>query len=76
MSNSGLVNNLWKNGLLSTPRVRDAFNAVDRAHFCLDDRGTLPYEDAPQMIGFDATISGTLISVGGGRYTMFCIGKG
>lgn len=53
-SNEGLINNLWKHGLLSTPRVREAMQKVDRAHFSRE----MPYEDSPQRIGYDATISG------------------
>ncbi|KAK7931027.1 protein-L-isoaspartate O-methyltransferase-domain-containing protein [Apiospora marii] len=32
-SNAGLVENLWKNGLLTSPAVKDAFLRVDRAHY-------------------------------------------
>jgi len=39
--------------LLSTPRVTEAMAKVDRAHFSPE----MPYEDSPQRIGYDATIS-------------------
>jgi len=52
-TNEGLISNLWKHGLLSTPRVRDAMAKVDRAQFC----SIMPYQDSPQRIGYDATIS-------------------
>jgi hypothetical protein len=45
VSNSELVNNLVRNGLIKSDRVRNAFLAVDRAHFCKTD----PYMDAPQV---------------------------
>ncbi|KAF8461070.1 protein-L-isoaspartate O-methyltransferase [Kalaharituber pfeilii] len=52
-SNVGLIENLWRNGLLATMEVKQAMLKVDRAHFCSES----PYEDAPQRIGWDATIS-------------------
>ncbi|KAA8894278.1 protein-L-isoaspartate O-methyltransferase [Sphaerosporella brunnea] len=53
-TNAELVNNLFRNGLIKSERVRNAFNAVDRGHFSKAE----PYSDAPQRIGCDATISG------------------
>ena len=52
-TNEGLVANLYKNGLVSSDAAREAMLKVDRAHFC----PILPYEDSPQTIGYDATIS-------------------
>ncbi|KAI5806338.1 protein-L-isoaspartate O-methyltransferase [Geopyxis carbonaria] len=52
-TNAELVSNLWKNGLVKSVKVRDSLIKVDRAHFS----PTNPYEDSPQHIGFDATIS-------------------
>ncbi|KAI5793861.1 protein-L-isoaspartate O-methyltransferase [Peziza echinospora] len=52
-SNEGLISNLWKNGLLGTERLRDAMLKVDRGQFV----DVMPYEDSPQRIGWDATIS-------------------
>lgn len=52
-TNEGLIENLWKNDLIQTERVKEAFQKVDRANFSKRD----PYEDSPQVIGYDATIS-------------------
>ncbi|KAK8085817.1 protein-L-isoaspartate O-methyltransferase [Apiospora hydei] len=52
-SNEALVENLWNNGLLTSPVVKDAFLRVDRAHYA----PASPYEDSPQPIGHSATIS-------------------
>ena len=54
-SNAGLVENLVRHELVRTPAVEAAMRAVDRAHYC--PAGAPPYEDAPQRIGFAATIS-------------------
>ncbi|TKR87397.1 hypothetical protein L596_011799 [Steinernema carpocapsae] len=52
-SNSELVAALQRNGVFQGERVHDAMLAVDRADFC----PTNPYLDAPQTIGYNATIS-------------------
>jgi protein-L-isoaspartate(D-aspartate) O-methyltransferase len=52
-SNTALVENLWTNGMLSSPVVKAAFLRVDRAHYA----PRKPYEDSPQSIGHAATIS-------------------
>ncbi|KAF8541931.1 protein-L-isoaspartate O-methyltransferase [Trichophaea hybrida] len=52
-TNHELVSNLIRYGLIKNDRVRNAFGNVDRAHFSAVD----PYEDTPQRIGYDATIS-------------------
>ncbi|KAF2685783.1 protein-L-isoaspartate O-methyltransferas-like protein [Lentithecium fluviatile CBS 122367] len=52
-SNEGLVNNLARNGLIESDRVKDAMLKVDRAHYA----PTSAYEDSPQPIGHRATIS-------------------
>jgi protein-L-isoaspartate(D-aspartate) O-methyltransferase len=52
-SNSELVNNLKRNGIISDARVVNAMLAVDRANFCKTD----PYQDCPQSIGFSVSIS-------------------
>jgi protein-L-isoaspartate(D-aspartate) O-methyltransferase len=54
-TNAELIHNLFREGLISSPRVRDAMLAVDRAHYC--PRRTTAYVDAPQPIGYSATIS-------------------
>jgi len=51
-TNQELISNLQRFGRISE-RVREAFLKVDRAHFS----PTEPYADAPQWIGYDATIS-------------------
>ncbi|GJD12462.1 Protein-L-isoaspartate(D-aspartate) O-methyltransferase [Galdieria sulphuraria] len=48
-----LVKALKENGLIKTERVERTLLAVDRGHFCK----YRPYEDAPQPIGWNATIS-------------------
>ncbi|CAD6196451.1 unnamed protein product [Caenorhabditis auriculariae] len=52
-SNAELVTNMKKNGLFSSNRVGEAMLAVDRGDFTNNN----PYEDRPQTIGFNATIS-------------------
>lgn len=52
-TNEELIENLWRKQLLVTQRIKDAMLKVDRADFC----PTMPYEDAPQRFGWDATIS-------------------
>ena len=55
-NNAELIANLSAAGLISSPRVRTAMSAVDRAHFC-PSASALAYEDSPQTIGYGATIS-------------------
>ncbi|KAI9822926.1 MAG: hypothetical protein M1832_002951 [Thelocarpon impressellum] len=52
-TNATLIENLYINGLIKSPRVKDAMLAVDRAHFA----PTAPHQDAPQTIGHGATVS-------------------
>jgi len=52
-SNSELVNNLRDNGIVKTADVHAAMLKVDRGNFSPCDF----YEDSPQPIGYDATIS-------------------
>ncbi|UNI15574.1 Protein-L-isoaspartate(D-aspartate) O-methyltransferase [Purpureocillium takamizusanense] len=52
-TNTALVDNLWRHGLISDPAVKEAFLSVDRAHYS----PSLPYDDSPQAIGHAATIS-------------------
>lgn len=52
-SNASLIENLFRNSLIKTPRVKEAFLSVDRAHYA----PTTPYMDSPQPIGYGATIS-------------------
>ncbi|EFY97875.2 protein-L-isoaspartate(D-aspartate) O-methyltransferase [Metarhizium robertsii] len=52
-SNEQLIENLWRSGLITDPRAKEAFLKVDRAHYAPHS----PYEDSPQYIGHEATIS-------------------
>lgn len=54
-TNEELVRNLVRNGIIQSDKVVDTMLKVDRAHYVVDKTGA--YEDAPQYIGFDATIS-------------------
>ncbi|KAK4051189.1 hypothetical protein OIV83_003011 [Microbotryomycetes sp. JL201] len=54
-TNAGLVQNLTSAGLLSSPRLIEAFMKVDRAHFCISQRGA--YDDSPMYLMDGATIS-------------------
>ncbi|KAI8924551.1 L-isoaspartyl protein carboxyl methyltransferase [Entophlyctis helioformis] len=52
-SNSELVNNLIRSGIITSKRVEEAMRAVDRGFFTSNG----PYADNPVPIGFNATIS-------------------
>lgn len=52
-SNATLVENLARNGLIKSDRVKAAMLKVDRAHYAPSHA----YEDSPQPIGHRATIS-------------------
>ncbi len=52
-SNAELVENMWRNGLITKPEVKAAFLKVDRGFYAPE----APYEDSPQDIGYGATIS-------------------
>lgn len=52
-----LVERLVEGGALRTPRIIEAFRAVDRGDFVRQGDRPLAYEDAPLPIGFDQTIS-------------------
>ncbi|KAF8957853.1 Pcmt1-prov protein [Flammula alnicola] len=54
-TNSQLIANLKSNGICHSDRVMRAMNAVDRAHYVLSREDA--YEDSPQYIGHNATIS-------------------
>ncbi|GAA5825639.1 hypothetical protein JCM11251_000318 [Rhodosporidiobolus azoricus] len=54
-SNTALVDNLTRAGILSTPRVIQAFKKVDRKYYVRDEREA--YMDSPSPIGYGATIS-------------------
>ncbi|EKM57564.1 uncharacterized protein PHACADRAFT_251252 [Phanerochaete carnosa HHB-10118-sp] len=50
-----LIANLAKHGIIKSEVVTNAMAKVDRAHYVLDKANA--YEDSPQYIGYDATIS-------------------
>ncbi|KAK9848506.1 Protein-L-isoaspartate(D-aspartate) O-methyltransferase [Penicillium brevicompactum] len=52
-TNTELIENLFKAGLVKDGRVKEAMLGVDRAHYA----PSRPYSDSPQPIGYDATIS-------------------
>ncbi|CAI7600555.1 unnamed protein product [Penicillium pancosmium] len=52
-TNTELVENLFKGGLIKDDRVKEAMLGVDRAHYA----PSRPYSDSPQPIGHGATIS-------------------
>jgi len=55
LTNTELVTNLSRHGILTTDRVVDAMSRVDRTNFVV--KRSQAYEDAPQPIGHGATIS-------------------
>ncbi|CAI2737512.1 unnamed protein product [Dicrocoelium dendriticum] len=48
-----LVNNLFNNGIIRTPSIKEAMMSVDRGLFSKSQ----PYDDSPKPIGYAATIS-------------------
>ncbi|KAK2594464.1 hypothetical protein QQS21_007810 [Conoideocrella luteorostrata] len=52
-TNAQLIENMWRSGLITDTRAKEAFLKVDRAHYAPSS----PYEDSPQGIGHLATIS-------------------
>ncbi|KAF1825102.1 protein-L-isoaspartate O-methyltransferas-like protein [Dissoconium aciculare CBS 342.82] len=52
-TNAALVENMARNGLITSSRVKQAMLRVDRAHYTEQ----APYQDSPQYIGHLATIS-------------------
>ncbi|KAJ5819670.1 protein-L-isoaspartate O-methyltransferase [Penicillium riverlandense] len=52
-TNTEMVENLFKGGLIKNERVKEAMIGVDRAHYAPSH----PYSDSPQPIGHGATIS-------------------
>ncbi|KAA8492382.1 Protein-L-isoaspartate(D-aspartate) O-methyltransferase [Porphyridium purpureum] len=54
-TNEQLVDALVRNHIITSPRVQDAMRHVDRGKYC--PQGTSPYMDAPQPVGYNATIS-------------------
>lgn len=54
-TNVELIDKLTKNGLINSPIVAEAMKKVDRGNYVVDRRDA--YRDAPQSIGYKATIS-------------------
>jgi len=54
-TNAELISNLFAAHLITSPRVRSAMAAVDRAHYAPHHASA--YDDCPQSIGWGATIS-------------------
>lgn len=56
-SNAELVRYLVNQRLITTPEVERLFLKIDRAIFVPRERHQLAYQDAPQPLGYDVTIS-------------------
>lgn len=56
-TNAELVRYLVARGLITTPEVEQLFLKVDRAIFVPQERRQFAYQDAPQPLGFDVTLS-------------------
>jgi len=56
-NNNDLINELITSGMLVTPRIIEAFRAVDRVKFVPERLQDQAYEDGPLPIGFGQTIS-------------------
>lgn len=54
-SNAGLVDNLMRDGVIRSREVENAMRILDRANFVVDT--STAYFDAPQPLGYGATIS-------------------
>ncbi|RKF60352.1 Protein-L-isoaspartate O-methyltransferase [Erysiphe neolycopersici] len=52
-TNTELIRNMYQSGIITNTRVMNAMLKVDREHYA----PSRPYEDAPQPIGWGATIS-------------------
>ncbi|KAF7846185.1 hypothetical protein BT93_L4922 [Corymbia citriodora subsp. variegata] len=52
-TNTALIENMAREGLITSDRVKKAMLSVDRAHYA----PAAPYQDSPQPIGHRATIS-------------------
>ncbi len=57
MTHERLIEDLVERGYLKTPRIIDAFNAVDRVHFVTPEYHEMAYADTALPIGYGATIS-------------------
>lgn len=57
LSNEGLVDNLARAGIVQSQRVIHAMKATDRAKYMGQVDAEIAYQDAPQHIGHQQTIS-------------------
>ncbi|KAG0267842.1 hypothetical protein DFQ27_008118 [Actinomortierella ambigua] len=71
-TNEELIQRLAQAHLIATPTVRDAMLAVDRKHYSK----FRPYEDAPQTIGYGATISAPHMHAAALEALLSCLDKG
>jgi protein-L-isoaspartate(D-aspartate) O-methyltransferase len=56
MNQQELVDNLREIGIIHSDKVYQVMKQVNRAHYC-PSSCDYPYQDAPQYIGYGATIS-------------------
>jgi len=56
-TNAELISNMLRNELIHSDLVATAMKKVDRAQYVRDTEKTYAYQDSPQPIGHDATIS-------------------
>ncbi|BEJ15208.1 hypothetical protein CspHIS471_0409750 [Cutaneotrichosporon sp. HIS471] len=56
-TNAELVDRMVANGLIGSDRVAEAMKSVDRGHYVNSNSAAGAYDDSPQRIGFNATIS-------------------
>ncbi|WFD06726.1 protein-L-isoaspartate(D-aspartate) O-methyltransferase [Malassezia vespertilionis] len=56
-SNADLIKNMQNAGLIKSQRVAEAMQKVDRANYVLPQFRSDAYNDSPQSIGFNVTIS-------------------
>lgn len=54
-NNKVMVENLHRYGIITSKRVAEVMETIDRA--CFVPEGTQPYVDSPLAIGYNATIS-------------------
>ncbi|KAM0146852.1 hypothetical protein ACHAQE_004851 [Botrytis cinerea] len=73
-TNAELINNMWNAGLIHSERIREAMISVDRAHYTPSE--SLAYEDSPQSIGHQATISAPHMHASALEYLLPYLGEG
>ncbi|KAF7883875.1 hypothetical protein EAF00_011187 [Botryotinia globosa] len=73
-TNAELINNMWNAGLIHSEKIREAMVSVDRAHYTPSEY--LAYEDSPQSIGHQATISAPHMHASALEYLLPYLGEG